>query len=197
MKSFVRLILIVAITGTIVACGSREEAPPPPPDAIKVSGVIEKPKDLEQWLGTSPVLLGCYLEQNYDYRDEQFHCNQTEYVTPTDPDSDEFYDGPQVPPELAVRIHPSLKTLELNWEGGVLKTIQVQLTGNMQENKIRGMFPDDEQENMTTMDAQEEEPPVDTMKMGAVAPAHRGEKANQNDNACKEEFNCIILQHPK
>jgi hypothetical protein len=83
------------------------------------------------WPRTSPDAFGCALERTYKHKDQRFNCALKNYKSSGDPCSGRaFYDGPQFPSTLASRIHPMLKEVNLEWEGGRLRAANFRFDQN-------------------------------------------------------------------
>jgi hypothetical protein len=81
--------------------------------------------DILKWPMMQADMFGCMMETHLGYRHEHFNCSLYNYVnkgTPSD-NTDEYYDGPQIPENFVKQVHPWMKEILLNWGGGALKTV--------------------------------------------------------------------------
>ena len=78
---------------------------------------------LLSWFEMSPAEFGCMMEQTYGHRNERFNCSLTDYENNGGPcfNDEEYYEGPEFPEELVKQVHPWLKRITLEWEGGRIR----------------------------------------------------------------------------
>jgi hypothetical protein len=70
-----------------------------------------------------PAAFGCWMERALGHRDERWNCASRLDTVDADAcrDPDTYFDGPELPPALAPRLHPLLRRVELAWEHGALQ----------------------------------------------------------------------------
>jgi len=113
---------LAASAALFMACRGRPSGAPPRADAgtaVSSAATI----DVAAWLGMDPYQLGCSLERALGRIDAPFGCGAPRRPPPSDPCDPAWSDGPEIPPDLARRIHPLLRAVELDWEHGALQRI--------------------------------------------------------------------------
>jgi len=81
--------------------------------------------DLLKWPRMKADEFGCFLEQNYEIRDNKFNCSLKDYKNAGDPCKDDgaYTEGPQLPEDFASRLSPDLASIGLSWEHGELQSV--------------------------------------------------------------------------
>lgn len=121
-----RLLSSLACAAMALTVGCRDRrAPPPGPAQASATGraaFVPARLDLAAWIRMRPHELGCWVERSFGHRDPAFGCSAPERPAVDDPCQEGFEDGPSVPSEVARRIHPLLREVELAWEHGALQS---------------------------------------------------------------------------
>lgn len=105
----------------LAACRDRQPRAAPASGG-GASAVAAAKLDLAAWLRMRPSEFGCWMERSFGHRDAAWNCTAPERPPVNDPCDDGFEDGPAVPPEVARRIHPLLRQVEVAWEHGSLQS---------------------------------------------------------------------------
>lgn len=110
-----------------LCAGCRDRSAPIPGPAQPLAAGATAPAqpaklDVAAWVRMRPSELGCWMERSFGYRDPDFGCAATPRPAVSDPCQDGFEDGPSVPAEVARRIHPLLRGVDLAWEHGALQS---------------------------------------------------------------------------
>ncbi len=94
------------------------------------------------WPRMSSSEFGCYMEQTLGHQDKRFNCSLKNYENQGDPctNTDAYYEGPILPANLATRVHPLAREIELSWEHGELQQVTVTLEGTLSEAEVRNAF---------------------------------------------------------
>lgn len=90
----------------------------------------------------TPVEIGCILESEFNYRDPIFNCDNKTYVNKGDPanKTTEYYEGIKIPQKLIKKIHPTIKEINLEFEHGNLREIDITFEDSLMISKIREIF---------------------------------------------------------
>jgi hypothetical protein len=125
-----------------VSCGQRAHK--------QQTAQIER-VDILSWTQLTADEFGCMLEKTFGHRDERFNCSLENYENNGDPcvNYEEYYEGPEFPQSLVKKVHPWIKTLELNWENGRLQMIIIHFENEHTEDRIiaeLGITPNEERD---------------------------------------------------
>lgn len=91
-------------------------------DASAAAAVLVPARlDLGAWLRWGPSDLGCWMERALAHREPRWSCTAPAVPPPDDPCDEAWRAGPEVPDEVARRIHPLLRRVALAWEHGALQ----------------------------------------------------------------------------
>jgi hypothetical protein len=115
------LALLYAVLATLPGC---RDATLPRAPADAAAAVTPARLDLAAWTRMDPASFGCWMQRSLGRRDPLWSCaSRRAAATDTDPCSDPaaFYAGPELPDDLAPRLHPLLRSVDLTWEGGALQ----------------------------------------------------------------------------
>lgn len=110
-----------------LCAGCRDRSAPSPgpaqPQAARAAAPAPAAKlDVAAWVRMRPSEFGCWMERSFGYRDPDYGCAAPARPAVSDPCQDGFDDGPSVPAEVARRIHPLLREVDLAWERGALQS---------------------------------------------------------------------------
>jgi len=130
-----------------MACNQNAE--PAVQEVVKDSTTskIEQPKrllaaDLINWPRKTVVEIGCILETELGFRDSVFNCSYKNYVNKGDPckNTTAYYEGIVFPDTLAAKLHPAIKSVRLDFEGGRLREIHLTFKDSASKEQIRQWF---------------------------------------------------------
>ncbi|MDR2710032.1 MAG: hypothetical protein LBB65_01630 [Burkholderiales bacterium] len=98
--------------------------------------------DVLSWLRMPADKFGCFLEKEFGYKDKKFNCALKNYANTGGPckNTSSYYEGPKFPERLAQRVHPLLKSIELEWEHGELRSVNFVFNRKVDERDIRSAF---------------------------------------------------------
>jgi len=93
-------------------------------------------------LRKTPVEIGCILEKAFQYRDPVFNCSYINYVNKGDPcvKTTEYYEGLKIPAALFTKMHAAIKDIQLDFEHGSLREINITFLDSLPKEKIRAIF---------------------------------------------------------
>lgn len=89
--------------------------------SVGTGAVVRARLDLGAWTRWGPSDLGCWMERALAYRDPRWSCSTPASPTVDDPCDERWRAGPEVPDEVARRMHPRLRRVALAWERGALQ----------------------------------------------------------------------------
>lgn len=117
----------------------------PSPDSVNARNIysaILSEYPLITWLRKSPVEISCMLESQLGYIDPVFKCGNKNYVNKGDPckKTKEYYEGLQIPDNVAFHIYPLFKTITLAFEHGNLQDLSIEFNDSMTIDKIKELF---------------------------------------------------------
>ena len=143
----------VALLLLTVSCGQRQSK-------SGVSQQEDAKTDILTWTQMRVDVFGCMMEKTFGYRHERFNCSLRNYVNNGDPcfNTGEYNEGPQFPENLTEKVHPWMKEIFLNWEGGVLQTVVFLFDKPRSEEQILkefGIDPDNLPDNIFEVSAYE------------------------------------------
>jgi len=108
---------------------------------------VEQPKrllaaGLINWPRKTVVEIGCILETELGFRDPVFNCSFKNYVNKGDPckNTTAYYEGIVFPDALAARIHPSVKSMQFDFEGGRLREVRITFKDSVSKEDIKKWF---------------------------------------------------------
>lgn len=115
--------------------------PPPASVAATPSPTAASASDPTSWAKMSRKDFGCMLERDLGYRDRLWNCTTDEPPT-GDPcrDVENYYRGPQIPPEFGSKVSPLVDRVELHWEHGNLQEIDITFRANVGDREIEEAF---------------------------------------------------------
>ena len=140
--------LLWALLFVATGCNNHSEkvvdqkaAPVVAQDSTPTPGFLVK-HPLISLLRKTPVEIGCMLQTVFNYRDSVFNCDNRNYVNKGDPckKTVEYYEGIKISDELAQKIDPSFKKIELFFEHGSLQHMTVTFWDSVLITKIRETF---------------------------------------------------------
>jgi hypothetical protein len=91
-----------------------------------------------------PSEFGCWMERSFGRRDATWNCSTPARAAVSDPCQEGFDDGPEVPADVARRIHPLLREIEVAWEGGALQSALFHFDPEVSEAQMAGLLGVDE-----------------------------------------------------
>ena len=160
------IILYLILASSLFSCNpEKKEFATEIKDSIKVTSVSVKKQEsdflqkypLVSFLRKSTVEVGCIFEQELNYRDSVFNCSNKNYVNNGGPceNTEEYYKGFQIADSIAHKIHPLIKGIDMQFEGGNLREITFNLSDSITKSKAKEVFnlPSDTThlENITTI----------------------------------------------
>jgi hypothetical protein len=95
---------------------------------------------LLQWPRMTADKFGCMLEKQFNYKDKKFNCSLSGYNFSGNPASDHYDEGPGFPADKVKLIHPSVKSVELEFEHGDLRSLTVRLEKPMLIQEIQRIY---------------------------------------------------------
>jgi hypothetical protein len=146
MKHALCLCAIIILISGRCAIGSMEITKGNPSlylsNAPNVNSDILSKYPLITWLRKSPVEISCMLESQLGYKDPVFNCARKNYVNKGDPckKTKEYYEGLQIPDNLAPKIHPLFKTITLAFEHGNLQMVTIEFNDSIAIDQIKELF---------------------------------------------------------
>lgn len=98
--------------------------------------------ELKTWLKKNPAEIGCNLEQKLGYKDAKFNCSTTNYTNNGDPcnTTEAYYEGVEFPNEFADKIHPSIESINLDFEHGNLREVSISFKEDLTKDDINKML---------------------------------------------------------
>lgn len=142
MKTLAILSLVL-----LLACNERVAPGTQPIAADTAQAEVEPPNrllaaDLINWPRKTVVEIGCILETELGFRDSVFNCRYKNYVNKGDPckNTTAYYEGIVFPGALAAGIHPSIKSMQFDFEGGRLREISITFKDSVSKEDIRKWF---------------------------------------------------------
>ena len=145
--NFLTVIAIIMLLAT--SCGQQQ---PKPAEEVKVN--------ILSWLRMPADEFGCMMEKTFGHRDARFNCSLTNYKNEGDPCDkwEEWYEGPKFPENLVKKVHPWMKSINIDWEGGMMQAASFSFDEEHSEAEILSEFgidPDNLPNNINWIDAQD------------------------------------------
>ncbi len=109
---------------------------------LKLGSSFLSKHPLAAWMRKSPVEIGCMLESEFSYKDSVFNCGKKSYVNKGDPckNTTEYYEGIKFPNNLASKVNPLIKEINLDFEHGNLREVTITFRDSILKNKVREIF---------------------------------------------------------
>ena len=137
--SYCKLFALCAIVLTIVSCNEnpqgddKENLQSLTADSNSIANSFFLKQSILPLLRQTPVEIGCLLQKEFNYRDSIFNCDYKNYVNNGDPckNAEEYYEGISIPVFLVKRLHPQIKEINLDFEHGNLRVINITFEDSM------------------------------------------------------------------
>lgn len=99
-------------------------------------------EDILSWPRMDLMKFGCMLEKRFNYKDPKFNCSLKSYENTGDPchNTAAYYQGIKFPERLVTKIHPKLLSLDLEWEHGDLRSVNISFKKKENPSEIKSMF---------------------------------------------------------
>lgn len=132
------LILLLMLLPVLPAAAQDISADAPP----SVAQAGPDPADVTSWPGASVDRFGCMLEQDFGGQSQRFGCAVKNYVNRGNPCSapEAYYEGPQLPGDLATRISPLLQSIDVKYEAGRVQSVTLFFAARHTDSAIRAAF---------------------------------------------------------